>query len=116
MLIVLAGLPEPEVNVAVRDGEGRLLFRFDLCYPELQLIVEYDGRQHAEDADQWLSDIDRREWIDDERWRILIVTSKGLFREPERTLRRIQSALRKQGHRDARGPLSDAWRPHFTAR
>mgnify|MGYP006172173729 CR=1 FL=1 len=24
---------------------GRLRFRFDLCYPELMLIVEYDGRR-----------------------------------------------------------------------
>jgi len=113
---VLGGLPERKVNVAVRDAEGRLLFRFALCHPELKLIVEYDGRQHAEDTDQWLSDIQRREWIDDERWRIRIVTSHGLFREPEQTLRRIQSALRRHGHRGARGPLSDAWRPHFTAR
>jgi hypothetical protein len=35
LLIVLAGLPEPEVNVIVRDENGDWELRFDLCYPQL---------------------------------------------------------------------------------
>jgi hypothetical protein len=35
--------------------------RFDLCYPSLKLIIEYDGRHHAEDSEQWLHDLKRRE-------------------------------------------------------
>ena len=45
LLIVLAGLPEPEVNVEVTDVDGRPLYRFDLCWPDLKILVEYDGRE-----------------------------------------------------------------------
>ena len=50
--------------------------RFDLCYPSLKLIIEYDGRRHAEDSDQWLHDLKRREALDRMGWRILVVTSQ----------------------------------------
>ena len=112
MLIVLAGLPEPVVNVQIRDENGVLVRRFDLCYPELKLVVEYEGRQHADDRAQWESDIDRREELDDAGMRILIVTSTGVYREPERTLQRVRRQLLERGM-VAVPPIDDAWREHF---
>ena len=54
MLIVLAGLPEPVVNHALRDETtGRVRYRLDLSYPQWRIAVEYDGRQHAENTAQW---------------------------------------------------------------
>ena len=50
MLLVLAGLPAPEVNFILRHPDGSWWMRFDMCYPSLKLIIEYDGRQHAEDS------------------------------------------------------------------
>lgn len=44
LLLVLAGLPEPEINRIIRTADGEWLHRFDLCYPALRLIIEYDGR------------------------------------------------------------------------
>jgi hypothetical protein len=44
LLIVLAGLPEPQVNFILRIAGGKWRWRFDLCYPEFKLIIEYDGR------------------------------------------------------------------------
>jgi hypothetical protein len=113
MLIVLAGLPEPEVNFTVRDESGRVLRRFDLSYPRLKLLVEYDGRQHAEDAEQYDSDMYRREDLDRWGWRLVIVTRKGIYEKPEETLTRVRSALRERGCRDLPRRLSDGWRPHF---
>ena len=46
MLLVLAGLPEPTVDHRILDRDGRVLYRFDLSYPDLRIVVEYDGRQH----------------------------------------------------------------------
>ncbi len=100
MLIVLAGLPEPEVNFKIRDTDGRVRRRLDLSYPALRLIVEYDGRQHIERELNWDSDLDRREEFDDEHWRILVVTAKGIYREPGRTVTRVQRALKARGCRD----------------
>ena len=114
MLIVLVGLPE--VNFEISDETGHLLYRLDLSYPDLRLVVEYDGRQHAVDVGQWGHDLDRREWFDDEKWRVLIVTSKGIYREPERTLQRIHKALAERGCPGLPRRLSDAWRPYFPAR
>lgn len=114
MLLVLAGLPEPKVNHKIVDNQGRVLRRFDLSYPSVRTIVDYDGRQHAEDPEQWASDIDRREEIDDHDWRLVVVTSRGIFQVPEQTVMRVARVLRKRGLRV--GPLRDDWRVHFQGR
>lgn len=112
MLIVLAGLPEPTVDLQVCDEDGTLKRRYDLCYREIKLIVEYDGRQHAEDTKQWHRDLERREELDDGDYRILVVTSPGIYREPEQTLLRIRRQLIKRGMVDV-PVLDEAWRDHF---
>lgn len=114
MLIVLAGLPEPKVNHKLRDEFGVVLRRIDLSYPAVRLMVEYDGRQHVERIEQWDSDIDRREEFDENGWQTLIVTSAGIYRDPERTLQRVRRALKSRGM--PVGPLSDGWRAHFPGR
>jgi hypothetical protein len=50
LLLVLAGLPEPRVNLLLRGRDGSWRRRYDLAYELLRLIIEYDGRQHAENA------------------------------------------------------------------
>jgi len=114
MLIVLAGLPEPEVNFKLYREDGTWRRRFDLSYPRIKLIVEYDGRQHADDKAQWEGDLERREEFDDESYRILVVTSKGIFVEPERTLHRIRRQLVLRGW-GAVPPIQPQWRDHFDA-
>lgn len=114
MLIVLAGLPEPEVNVVVRHEDGTWRRRYDLCYRGIRLIIEYEGRQHADDARQWVSDIERREEFDDEGYRVLLVTASGIYKEPGRTLQRIRRQLILRGMPGVPG-LDDQWRQHFVA-
>lgn len=114
MLIVLAGLPEPKVNHKLLDSRGRVRRRFDLSYPSIKLVIEYDGRQHIERIEQWTSDLDRREELDDGDWKILIVTSDGIYREPDRTLKRIRRNLILRGYGHV-PPLDPAWTAHFTA-
>lgn len=114
LLIVLAGLPEPAVNVVLHDDHGRARRRYDLAYEELRLVIEYDGRQHAESLDQWRTDLERREELDDKGWRILVVTADGIFRDPARTLERIRRQLVERGVR--LGPSDDGWKVHFPGR
>lgn len=113
MLLVLAGLPEPRVNLTVRAGDGEVLRRHDLSYPEAKVVVEYDGRHHVERVEQWEADLDRREAIDDEAWRILVVVAAGIYRHPERTLRRVHRLLLARGCSGVPTRLSADWRPHF---
>lgn len=113
MLIVLAGLPEPVVNFKLRRADGSVRRRFDLCYPSVRLIIEYDGRQHAEDVRQWLKDIDRREELDDEHWRLLIVTRKGIYDTPLETLGRVRDKLIALGYPRVPRRFTDGWQQHF---
>ncbi len=114
MLIVLAGLPEPTVNFMLFRDDGTWRRRFDLSYPGIKLIIEYDGRHHATDPTQWEGDIDRREEFDDEGYRILVVTSKGIFVDPERTLHRVRRQLVLRGWGDV-PPIQPLWKEHFAA-
>jgi hypothetical protein len=86
MLLVLGGLPEPQVNHILRDHDGEWASRLDLCYPELKLIIEYDGRHHTQVGANWLNDLKRREALEREGWRLVIVTAKGIYDTPMETL------------------------------
>ena len=112
LLIVLSGLPEPTVNVIVRGEDGSWRMRFDLCYREQRLIVEYDGRRHAESPEQWERDIYRREDLDRMDYRLLIVTSRGIYNEPHRTLQRVRDALYERGVQ-VPSRFKNEWRRHF---
>lgn len=114
LLLVLAGLPEPVVNHVEYDESGRWSRRFDLSYPEHRLAIEYDGRQHAESRAQWEHDLERREDLDADGWRLVVVLANGIYREPARTLERVVSAMRDVGMSAL--VSSDEWRVHFPSR
>ena len=38
------------MNLIMRGRDGGWRRRYDLAYEHLRLIIEYDGRKHAEDA------------------------------------------------------------------
>ncbi len=113
MLLVLAGLPTPEVNFVLLHPDGSWWMRFDLCYPSLKLIIEYDGRRHAEDSDQWLHDLKRREALDRMGWRILVVTSQDYYEAPEEVLRRVRDALIDRGMAGVRRRFKTEWTRHI---
>ena len=111
MLLVLAGLPEPEVDIQLRDDDGELLRQLDLGYRKEKVAVEYDGRQHIERIADWERDIDRREELGEWDWRIVTVISAGLWKQPERTLDRVIGALRTRGRLVS--ITSDEWERYF---
>lgn len=113
LLLVFAGLPEPVVNMTWSNNNGLTLRRFDLCWPGIRLIFEYDGRHHAEVVDQWESDLTRREEIDDAEWRIVVVTSDGIYKRPGETVAKAHRLLRKYGQPGTPRRTRDDWRAHF---
>jgi very-short-patch-repair endonuclease len=115
LLIVLAGLPEPEVNHVVRDEIGTVRMRFDLAYLPLKLLIEYDGRQHADDEDQWKGDVRRRETLDRLGLRLLIVLRDGIYERPRETLDRIATTMRERGAR-VRRAYKPEWERYFPGR
>jgi Protein of unknown function (DUF559) len=116
MLLVLAGFPEPTVNLIIRNPDGSWRMRFDLSYPGLKLIIEYDGRQHAEDSGQWRRDLRRREELDRLGWRLIIVTSDDLRDAPEAVLNRVREALIECGAVGIRRRFKTEWMRYFAPR
>ena len=113
MLMVLAGLPEPVVNLELTDEVGRLRYRLDLSYPDQLLAIEFDGRQHVEVQAQWEGDVIRREDLEADGWRFVVVTSTQFYGSAEGVLDRIVAAMRERRvplQRQLRGE----WRRYFT--
>lgn len=115
MLFVLAGFPEPVVNETF-DVAGLGRRRFDLCWPGVKVIAEYDGRHHAQREEQWEADLERREQIDDAAWRIRVFTAKDVYNTPHRTLERMATVLRGRGLAGMPRSLDNEWRHHFPVR
>lgn len=116
MLLVLAGLPEPEVNLVIRDEWGEPVRQHDLGYPSARLALEYDGRHHIEREDRWHKDLARREAMDRLGWRTLVITATDLFREPAATLERAHETMRAREVSGLPRRLSPRWRQYFPTR
>lgn len=91
--LVLAGLPEPELNVDVFDEHGRFLGCLDLAYPEYRVGSEYQGLQHGQQYD---ADVERMAAFRAAQWDIIEVT-RATRRNPGVVVRRVAEALRRAG-------------------
>lgn len=115
LLFVLAGLPEPDgCNLDVYDND-RFLGCGDLVWLVYQLVVEYDGRQHAEDTLQWNHDLDRVQGFDDAGWDFFRVTNRRL-RAPREVVRRVHVKLVDAGYRGPEPVFDSRWSQLFERR
>lgn len=111
LLMIFSGLPEPVVaHEVVAAGRRRAL---DMAYPEWKVAIEYDGRHHVERDLQRSEDIERREQLSDEEWKIVTVTGMQMW-DPERVIGRVRAALENAGARLP--PMSQDWRRHLPSR
>ncbi|MBO0681826.1 MAG: DUF559 domain-containing protein [Candidatus Dormibacteraeota bacterium] len=90
MLLVLAGLPRPQVQVPLRDAWGRFLARADLYYPAQGLALEYDGGTHRESLVQ---DDRRQNQLMDAGYRLLRFTAADVFRAPDTVVALVRGTL-----------------------
>jgi hypothetical protein len=101
LLLIRAGLPEPETNVYLPLRYQRRRVRGDLVYLRYRTLVEYDGEQHRTDDVQFARDVDRLDGVMAEDWRVIRVF-KGT---PDgEVVTRVEHALRSRG-----------WRPDIRA-
>lgn len=87
MLLVLAGLPRPEVQVPVRDDEGRFLGRPDLLYRDQCLAIEYDGGNHR---DRLVDDNRRQNRLIGAGFRLLRFTAADVYGTPGSVVRQVR--------------------------
>lgn len=97
LMIVFARLPEPECNKNVFDSEGRFLARGDLIFFRWKVLVEYDGIQHERDPVQRQKDRTRREALEAEGWRVIVITAEDL-RDKRQIGWRVFAALKARGY------------------
>ncbi|GAB3595983.1 hypothetical protein GCM10027408_03600 [Microbacterium tumbae] len=89
LVLVSAGLPEPELNVDVFDDHGRFLGCVDMAYPDRRVIVEYHGMLHGE---RWAADVERIAALRAAGWTVIEVTAP-LLRRPDELVARVSAAL-----------------------
>ncbi len=82
LVLVRAGIPEPQLNRKIRDAFGRYLGKGDLVWPERKVVLEYEGGQHGLDIGQFRYDVERYERFRDAGWTVIRVTADDL--RPER--------------------------------
>jgi hypothetical protein len=112
LMLVFARLPEPRCNIPIHDGRGRFLARGDLVYPELRVLVEYDGWHHERSAQQRQSDLLRRERLEADGWRVIVVTSHDMT-APREVVRRVHEALVERGYTGRPPTCSVMWSTWF---
>jgi hypothetical protein len=100
--LVASHLPDPEVQVPVLDRAGRTVAHSDLGYRRWKLLLEYEGRQHA-DADRFAADVDRYSLMAADGYLLLRFAARHL--NARTVVDRTERAL-----------LSRGWRPTPPAR
>lgn len=97
LVIVFAGLPEPEVNVPLVNRYGAFMALGDLVYVRYRILIEYDGGVHREDEKQFHRDIDRLDEPMEEGWRVIRVNNSHLGVRKHALVARIRRALIERG-------------------
>jgi hypothetical protein len=80
MLLVLARLPRPEVQISLHDDRGRFVGRPDLLYRKQRLAIEYDGGSHRE---RMVQDNRRQNGLVGAGYRLLRFTAADVYSAPE---------------------------------
>jgi very-short-patch-repair endonuclease len=90
MLLVLAGLPRPEVQVSIQDDQGRFVGRPDLLYRLQRLAIEYDGANHR---DRLVDDNRRQNRLISVGLRLLRFTAADVYGTPDLVAMQVRHAL-----------------------
>jgi len=69
------GLPEPELDVEIRDVRGRLLGISEIVYPVYKTVVEVEGDHHRTSRRQWNRDIQKYRDYAAAGWEVVRLTS-----------------------------------------
>ena len=97
LALVDAHLPEPELDVEIRDSRGHLVAIADCAYPERRIVIEAEGDHHRTDAAQWARDIERAAALASLGWDVVRATSAHIRGWDRRVVRMVRAALARSG-------------------
>ncbi|WIB78103.1 DUF559 domain-containing protein [Curtobacterium sp. MCPF17_002] len=97
LAIVRRGLPEPELQVEIRDAAGCFVGRVDLAYRRERIVIEYEGDQHRTDAEQWGRDLRRYREFERLGWAVVRWSRSDLARHVDGAVGHLRSLLARRG-------------------
>ena len=92
LLLVDAGLPEPECGPALREG-GTCFGRVDLVWRAQRVVIEFDGDVHRTTRGQWQWDKTKRRRLRDAGWTVIELVGDDLRRRPGEVVSEVRRAL-----------------------
>lgn len=97
-----AGLPDPDLDVEIRDPRGRLIGITEVAYRDYRTLVEIEGDHHRTDRRQWDRDIEKYNAYAALGWQVVRLTSTHV-RGAKRGVSLVRDALVRNGWRPGRG-------------
>lgn len=95
LLLMEAGLPEPELNYNVFDEIGHWVKCVDLAYPQWRVAIEYQSAYHRE-AKQYAKDIAAQSELLRLGWYTVQLASDQVFAHPRMTAETVSEAIAAQ--------------------
>lgn len=92
-----SGLPEPDLDVEVRDGGGALLGISDGAFPAYRLVVEVEGDGHRTSRRQWHRDIEKYAAYAALGWETIRLTSAHIRGPGGHDVRLVREGLTRHG-------------------
>jgi very-short-patch-repair endonuclease len=89
-LLHAAGVPKPELQHVIRTAAGE--FRADLAWPELKVLVEFDGDVHRERG-VFVRDLRRQNALVAAGWTVLRFSSADVLGRPDEVVSQVLRAL-----------------------
>jgi predicted transcriptional regulator of viral defense system len=89
------GFPTPEVEFRP-PWAGPTVARVDLAYPDLQLVIELDGRKWHDRSDRFESDRLRDQLAMAHGWIVVRITWRQLHEDPDGVASRLRATLRSR--------------------
>lgn len=93
VVLIQAGLPRPQTQIAVFDGFGNAIAYLDMGWEDVKVAVEYDGEQHRMDRGQYSWDIRRSETLESRGWIVIRVIAGD---RPQQIVRRVRAAFTRR--------------------
>jgi very-short-patch-repair endonuclease len=92
LVLVLRGLPRPQVQWVVQDQRRRRAVWLDLAYPRQRIGIEFEGEEHVR-PERVLRDIGRGTDLVDDGWRLYRFTKYEVYGAPDEIAAKIDRAL-----------------------
>jgi hypothetical protein len=92
LILVAAGVAPQELQYEIRDGDGHLIARLDMAWPDAKLALEADGKAHHDPLPAVYRDRRRSNDLGGLGWRVLRFTWADL-RYPGWIVQQVRRAL-----------------------